>query len=81
MEMLIDEWRKMSLGGKVARLVSWVVYWVLTVMALLDVGKREPERIRGKKLIWTMCLMPVVSVYGFALPVPEVVYFLVGRKK
>ena len=82
METLIGEWRKMSLGGKVGRLVSWVVWGVTAVLAIRDLGKREPGRIRGKKGLWmVLMMMPIISVEGFAVPVLEVVYFLVGRKK
>lgn len=81
MDALIVEWRKMSLGGKVARSVSWVLYGVLAVVALRDLGGRGPEKIRGKKWMWMAAMAPVASVYGFALPVAELMYFLIGRKK
>ena len=70
------------MGGKVARLVSWLVWGVTAVMALRDLDGRGPERIRGKKGIWmVLMMMPIISVQGFAVPVLEVVYFLAGRKK
>jgi hypothetical protein len=82
METLIVEWRRMSLGGKVGRLVSWLVWGVMAVMAIRDLGKRGPGRIRGKKWLWmVLMMMPIISVKGFAVPVLEVVYFLVGRKR
>ncbi len=33
MDVLLSEWRKMSVGGKVARVVSWVVYLAVAVVA------------------------------------------------
>ena len=81
MDVLLTEWRKMSVGGKVARLVSWVVYLGLAVVALRDMGKRGEDGVRGKLWMWRAGMVPIVSLFGFAVPVAEVLYFLVGRKE
>lgn len=47
---------------------------VLMVAALLDISRREPERIRGPKWAWVL-----VSV--FVATLGPIVYFLFGRKE
>jgi hypothetical protein len=81
MDVLLLEWRKMSVGGRVARVVSWVVYLGLGYVALRDMAKRGEDGVRGKLWMWGVGVLPIVSVFGFGLPVVEVLYFLVGRRK
>lgn len=47
---------------------------VLMVAALIDITRREPERIRGPKWAWVL-----VSV--FVATLGPIAYFLFGRKE
>jgi hypothetical protein len=44
------------------------------VVAIIDLVRREPERVRGPKWAWAL----IVVVAGFVGPI---VYFIAGRKE
>ena len=48
--------------------------FILLIVALVDIIRREPERIRGSKLIWGLIVL-LVSTIG------PILYFVVGRKE
>jgi hypothetical protein len=50
-----------------------VIQLILLVVALLDLARREADRVRGPKWIWVL-----VCIFGSLLGL--VVYFTVGRK-
>lgn len=47
---------------------------VLLVFALVDVIRREPERIRGSKLAWILVII-LINILG------PICYFMLGRKE
>lgn len=47
---------------------------ILMVVAIIDLVRREPERVRGPKWAWAL----IVVVAGFVGPI---VYFIAGRKE
>jgi hypothetical protein len=46
---------------------------VLVVVALVDLARREPERVNGPKWLWAVIIL-------FANLVGPVLYFIVGRR-
>ncbi|MBO9597841.1 MAG: PLDc_N domain-containing protein [Cohnella sp.] len=46
---------------------------VLMVIALIDLGRRDKEAVRGSKLLWVFVVI-LVNLIG------SVLYFTVGRK-
>lgn len=47
---------------------------ILTVVALVDLVRREPERVNGNKLMWVLIII-LVSTLG------PILYLIVGRKE
>lgn len=47
---------------------------LLVVFALVDVLRREPERIRGSKVAWILIIL-LISTIG------PICYFIIGRKE
>lgn len=50
-----------------------ILQLALMITALIDVVRREPERVRGPKWAWMLGIV-LVSLFG------PVAYFLAGRK-
>lgn len=50
-----------------------ILQLALMLIALIDVIRREPERIRGPKWAWAIAVV-AVSLFG------PIAYFLAGRK-
>lgn len=47
---------------------------LLVVLALVDVLRREPERVRGSKVAWVLIIL-LISTLG------PICYFIIGRKE
>ena len=47
---------------------------ILVVFALVDLIRREPERVRGSKVVWVLIIL-FISTLG------PICYFIVGRKE
>lgn len=47
---------------------------ILLIVALVDLIRREPERIRGSKLMWGLIVL-LAGVIG------PILYFVLGRKE
>jgi hypothetical protein len=47
---------------------------ILLLVALVDLIRREPERIRGSKLMWVLVVL-LASILG------PILYFVLGRKE
>lgn len=50
-----------------------VIQLILLVVALVDLARREPERVRGPKWVWV-----IICLFGSLLG--AILYFTVGRK-
>ncbi|MDF2630823.1 MAG: hypothetical protein K0R39_4654 [Symbiobacteriaceae bacterium] len=50
-----------------------VIQLILIVVALVDLIRREPERVKGSKWIWA----PVIIVLSILGPI---IYFVAGRQ-
>jgi hypothetical protein len=46
---------------------------ILLVVALVDLVKREPERINGPKWLWAVIII-CISMFG------PIIYFIAGRR-
>lgn len=65
----------MPIGQFVALLIPLVILELaLVVFALVDLIRREPERVRGSKVAWALIIL-LVGTLG------PICYFLVGRKE
>jgi glucose uptake protein GlcU len=47
---------------------------ILLLVALIDLIRREPERVNGSKLVWALIII-LVSTIG------PIIYFVLGRKE
>lgn len=47
---------------------------ILLVVALVDLIRREPERVNGSKLVWALIIV-LISTIG------PICYFILGRKE
>ncbi|MGE5675283.1 MAG: PLD nuclease N-terminal domain-containing protein [Mycobacterium leprae] len=47
---------------------------ILIVVALVDLVRREPERVRGPKWLWALVIL-LVSTLG------PIIYLVIGRKE
>lgn len=47
---------------------------LLVVFALIDLLRREPQRVRGSKLVWALIIL-LIGTIG------PICYFVIGRKE
>jgi glucose uptake protein GlcU len=47
---------------------------ILIVVALVDLIRREPERVNGSKIVWAIIIL-LISTIG------PICYFILGRKE
>jgi hypothetical protein len=68
----------MNIGGVTipfAALVPLLVLQlILAVVAIVDIVRREPERVRGPKPVWILVAL-------FANTIGPIIYFFFGRKE
>lgn len=66
-------WADTGPGARVAIVVTGAAQLGLLGAALLDIGRREPDQIKGPRWAWAMASF--VNVIG------PIVYFAVGRRR
>jgi hypothetical protein len=71
-----DRWRRLSPRTRRLVVLGGSFEAVLKVTALVDLARRPPEQVRGKKWLWALAIIPVNSVG--ALPLA---YLRFGRRK
>ncbi len=65
------QWRHLSVPQRTTVIAGGVVELTLFALAQIDIGRREPDEIRGSKLMWRL-----ISLVSFIGPI---LYFTVGR--
>jgi hypothetical protein len=75
------EWKSLSPAHKVASILSYVLYAALAVTAFRDIRRRSPEELNGNKRLWTASIFAMTGLFGIAIPLAPLAYFLFGRKR
>jgi hypothetical protein len=71
--MAKKRWSELSKTQQTAIIVIGTAEVVMTTIALVDLARRPPENVRGKKAVW--------ALVSFVQPLGPIAYLTLGRKR